>query len=62
MWEVCQSEFNISLDTFLFEYTIPQLTMLIQARLERDDAQDEKSKNKKPTGTMDDMNEIMRGF
>lgn len=62
MWEVCQSEFNISLDTFLFEYTIPQLTMLIQARLERDDAQDEKNKNKKPTGTMDDMNEIMRGF
>lgn len=62
MWEVCQSEFNISLYTFLFEYTIPQLTMLIQARLERDDAQDEKNKNKKPTGTMDDMNEIMRGF
>lgn len=62
MWEVCQSEFGIPLDAFLFDYTVPQLTLLVQARIERDAAQDEKSKNKKPTGTMDEMNEVMRGF
>ena len=56
MWEVAISEFHIKHREFLFEWTIPQIMLLIKARVERIDDKKEES------GTMTDMMEVMGGM
>lgn len=37
LFEVCLSEFNIKKDEFLFDWTLPQVALIVEARLERDE-------------------------
>lgn len=60
MLEISQSEFHISKQEFLFRWTLPQIAMLVDTRLERDERGKPENQNKqgKPMTMEDYMREM----
>lgn len=62
LFETCVSEFHMRKEEFLFEYTLPQLYLLANARLERNRIMKERDEKSQPTGRVEDLGMLAGGF